>query len=392
MSFSDAVTRTVRLTEYRPRVARLRRAAVDFLLGPARGVIDLAPTATPGRYRLTAGGFVGVLHAPGVRFVLRPKVPRANLCHLLDPDAPPDCVLDPAVAEPGADALDFLARRLAAGMRARAAAGLSCGYVEHTDQQAFLRGRLDVAAQLREPPTSRDCFHVTRDEFTADLPVHQVPKATAEGVLASPHLSPGARALLRDALAGYADVSSAPADFDRLPDADRPFLDLCRLVAGALRPGEAGGPTLGPGFLIDLERVFERYVERVVRAAAPDVAAQTEFRYHGPVPPGQPTLTGRPDAVVYQGGRVRCAIDAKWKRLDGPPPAADVHQALAYAVGLGCRDVRLVYPGRRSGAWRYELNEGDVALTVHTLRVVGPREACERSARRLGRALGSADR
>ena len=85
---------------------------------------------------------------------------------------------------------------------------------------------------------------------------------------------------------------------------------------------------------------------------------------------------------------MRCAIDAKWKRLDGPPPAADVHQALAYAVGLGCRDVRLVYPGRRSAAWRYDLTEGDVTLTVHTLRVVGPRAACERSARRLGRALG----
>jgi 5-methylcytosine-specific restriction enzyme subunit McrC len=380
--------RTVRLTEYRPRDVRLRRADVDFLLGPGRGVIDLVPTATPGRYRITTGGFVGVLQSPTVRFVLRPKVPRANLYHLLDPDAPPDEVPNSSDSEPGSDALDFLARRLAAGMRQRAAAGLSRGYVERSDRQPFLQGRLDVPAQVREPATARDRFHVTRDEFTTDLPLHQFPKATAEAVLASPHVSAPARALLRDALIGYADVSSVfPADLDRVPEADRPFVDLCRLVAGVLKPGEAAGLVGGPGFLIDMEKVFERYVERVVRAAAPDVAAQAEFRYHGPVPVGQPTLVGRPDTVIRQNGRVRCAIDAKWKQLDGPPPAADVHQALAYAVGLGCRDVRLVYPGRRSAAWRYDLTEGDVTLTVHTLRVVGPRAACERSARRLGRSL-----
>jgi 5-methylcytosine-specific restriction enzyme subunit McrC len=384
------MTRTVRLTEYRPREVRLRRGDVDFLLGPGRGVIDLAPTTTPGRYRLTAGGFVGVLQAPTVRFVLRPKVPRTNLYHLLDPDVPPDEFADASEPEAGSDALDFLARRLAAGMRQRAAAGLSRGYVERSDRQPFLQGRLDVTAQVREPATARDRFHVTRDEFTTDLPIHQLPKATAEAALASPFISAATRAFLRDSLTGYPDVTSVfpdPAALDRVSDADRPFLDLCRLVARSLTPGESAGPTTGPGFLIDMERVFERYVERVVRAAAPDVTAQAEFRYHGPVPVGQPTLVGRPDTVIRQTGRVRCAIDAKWKRLDGPPPPADVHQALAYAVGLGCRDVRLVYPGRRSAAWRYDLTEGNVTLTVHTLRVVGPRAACERSARRLGRSL-----
>ena len=192
------MTRTIRLTEYRPREVRLRRADVDFLLGPARGVVDLAPTSAPDRYRLTAGGFVGILSGPTVRFVLKPKVPRANLYLLLDPDAPPDDVPDRSEAERGPDALDFLARRLAAGMRQRAAAGLSRGYVERSDQQPFLQGRLDVAAQTREPPTARDRFHVTRDEFTSDLPVHQFPKATAEAVLASPHIS----ATTRGAVAG----------------------------------------------------------------------------------------------------------------------------------------------------------------------------------------------
>jgi hypothetical protein len=83
---------------------------------------------------------------------------------------------------------------------------------------------------------------------------------------------------------------------------------------------------------------------------------------------------------------VRCVLDAKWKALDGPPPAADVHQALAYSVGLGCRDVRLIYPGRGYRAWRYEV-ASDVKLTIHTLRVVGERAKCLRSIERLTRSI-----
>jgi 5-methylcytosine-specific restriction enzyme subunit McrC len=388
------VTRTLRLTEYRPREARLRRADVDAILAHPQKPVDVVPTRQPGRYRLTAQGFAGVLHTPNLRIVLRPKIPAANLLLLLDPDAPPDTVPDPAAAEPGTEALDFLARRLAEEMRSRAAAGLRRGYVERSDQQAFLQGRLDVAAQSRETPAGRARFHTTREEFAPDLAVHRLARATAEALLTSPLLTVPSRAALRVAVSGYAEVPSCPldrAEFDApSTDADRPLTDLCRLLVEGMRPGDLPGEVIGPGFLLDLERVFERYVERGLRSGLPPgvLEAQGEFIYHAPLPVGQPPLAGRPDFVVRQDRQVRCVLDAKWKALDGPPPAADVHQALAYAAGLGCRDVRLVYPGRRYVAWRYELVESETVLTVHTLRVVGPRERCERSVRRLLRAIG----
>jgi hypothetical protein len=387
------VRHTLRLTEYRPREVRLHRADVDALLAHPRKPIEVVPIGRPGRYRLTAHGFAGVVHTPNLRVVLRPKIPAANLFLLLDPDAPPDTFPDRAAGEPGTEALDFLARRLAAEMRSRATAGLRRGYVERTDQQPFLHGRLEVAAQARETPAARTRFHTTRDEFSTDLAVHRIPKTTAEALLTSPGVGVEARAALRAAVAGYSEVLSAdvgPSLFDALPsdrlsDADRPLIDLCRLLADGLQPGESAGDVHAPGFLIDLERVFERYVERGLRAALPpgSLHVQIEFVYHDPVPAGQPALTGRPDFVIRSGGRIQCVLDAKWKALDGPPPAADVHQVLAYAAGLSCRDVRLVYPGPRSRTWRYELTESETVLTVHCLRVVGRREACERSVRRL---------
>jgi 5-methylcytosine-specific restriction enzyme subunit McrC len=321
-----------------------------------------------------------------LRVVLRPKIPATNLYLLLDPHVPPEVVADSSAAEPGTEAIDFLASRLAAAMVSRAAAGLRRGYVERSDKQPFLQGRLDVAAQARETPAGRARFHTTRDEFSADLAVHRVPKAVAEALLSLPLIPADVRAALRAAIAGYADVPSAgigPAMFDTLPtgrlsDDDRRLIDLCHLLVGGLRPGESGGDWNPPGFLIDLERVFERYVERGLRSEFPagSLDVQREFVYHGPVPAGQPPLIGRPDFVIRSEGQVRCVLDAKWKALGGPPPAADVHQVLAYAGGLGCRDVRLVYPGRRYQEWRYELIERDTSLTVHELRVVGPRAKC----------------
>jgi 5-methylcytosine-specific restriction enzyme subunit McrC len=389
--------RSLRLTEYRPREVRLRRADVDALLADPGKAVEVVPTRECGRYRLTAAGRVGVVLTPNLRVVIRPKIPAANLYLLLDPDAPPDSMPDLAGVEPGTEAIDFLSRRLADAMRARAATGLRRGYVERADQQPFLQGRLDVAAQARESPTARDKFHVTRQEFSPDSAFNRMPKATAEALVASPFVSPGTRAFLRTALTGYAEVASTALDpaafdtivFDRQTEPERPLIDLCRLLARALRPSDASGELVLPGFLLDLERVFERYVERGLGTHLPtaEIDSQREFCYHAPVAAGQPSLTGRPDLVVRRNRQAACVIDAKWKSLDGAPPAADVHQVLAYAVGLGCRDVRLVYPGRRWGAWRYELTESDVILTVHTLRVVGPRERCELSIRRLAGAV-----
>ena len=389
--------RTLRLVEYRPRDVRLRRADVDFLLSACRGTIEVVPTLVRGRYRMTATGHVGVMHAPGLRIVIRPKVPAANVFHLLDPARPPETVADSAGTAPGTEAIDYLTGRLAGLMTSQAAGGLRRSYVEVADRQPFLQGHLDVAAQARESPAGRDRFHVTRDEFTADTSFNRLTKATAETLLSSPFLGPVARTALQSSLGGYAEVSSVRLDrslFDALPsnqlDAlDRNLFDLCRMLANSLRPTDAAGATSSPGFLIDMAKVFEAYVGRGLSDRLPtgSVESQRSFCYHGTVTADQPPLTGRPDFVVRRAGLATCVLDAKWKPLDGGPPPDDVQQALAYATGLGCRDVRLVYAGRRDRTWRYELTASDVVLTIHTLRVVGPRERCERSLGRLAGAL-----
>ena len=381
--------RTLFLTERKPRRVRLAPADVEFLLAARAGRIDLAPTGRRGVYRLTPRGVAGVVAAPTRRLVIRPKIPLQNLFFLLDPDDPAPASRDETAPTPRPDLLDFLAGRLARLLVERAAAGLRRGYRELSEEGPFLHGRIDVAAQVRQGPGRKDRLHGLRDDFTADVACNRAPKATAERLLASSLLGDPVRDALAAALRGFEEVEGgsptpevfAAAEADRLAEGYGPLLDLCRLLADALGPGDASGPTGCPAFLLDMERVFERYVTRGVLEAFGGAATAQETHV---VAAG---LEMRPDVTVRHGGRPALVVDAKWKRPAGAPACADLYQMLAYCTALGVGRAVLVYPGRRDRMRIYPLLNAPIRLEMRTLRVVGDATACRRSLGRLGRAL-----
>jgi 5-methylcytosine-specific restriction enzyme subunit McrC len=396
--------RTVFLRERTPATCRLAPEDIDFLLAEHASHIALQPTARRHRYRLTPGHHVGTIVGPSCRLVIHPKIPVSNLFGLLDPLASVAGVADQAEAVPGAEALDFLAGRLAHLLTERAAAGLHRDYAERAETGPFLQGRLDVASHVREPAARKDRLHCRFEDFTADVPCNQVPRATGDLVLRCPLLGEGVRAALRRTLAPYAEVTSIPLQPESfsaaLPDtatphlrtAYRPLLDVCRLLAEGLSPDEAAGSLSFPAFLLDMEKVFECYVTRAVDAAFAGsdrftVAVQRSFVASRPAP-GRPGLLMRPDLTVERDGRPWLVVDAKWKDLESTAlEPDDVYQILAYATALGINRAVLVYPGRRSSTWEYPLAHGAFVLANHTLRVFGSTIACACSCRRLGQAL-----
>jgi 5-methylcytosine-specific restriction enzyme subunit McrC len=141
-----------------------------------------------------------------------------------------------------------------------------------------------------------------------------------------------------------------------------------------------------------MERVFERFCTAHVVAAFADapataarftVSIQQFIEANTPVP-GQPDLHIRPDLTIDRHGQPVLVLDAKWKRLGKLPLVTEnLYQVLAYCTALGARQAVLVYPGRRDRSWEYRLSRARIQITIRTLRVVGPQEACTRSARRM---------
>ena len=392
-------SRTLLLTERVPHRARLAPADVAFLLDQQRGNLEVLPTGRRDRYRLTALGCVGTINTPNSRLVIRPKIPLANVFAMLDPLAPMPAERDVTAAADGTEVLEFLAGQLASRMMERSRAGLHRAYRERREQGAVLQGRLDLTAQLREAPGRKDQLHGRYDDLSADVPCNQAAKTTAELLLALPLLGADVRSSLRRALAGFEGVSSVTLSprlwdalaVDRLPGVYRPLLDLGRLLADSLAPAEAAGPTPGPSFLLDMERVFERHVTRGVadafaRSRRWTVSVQVTHTVNQTVA-DQPDLTMRPDLTIDRQGQPVLVVDAKWKRLPASLVTADVYQVLAYGTTMGAERVALVYPGRREKTWQYHFTHTPLRLTVHTLRVAGSRESCLRSVRRLARTL-----
>ena len=386
--------RTNFLTERAAAEVQLTVADVNSLLASPNSRIEVQPTEGRGRYRLTPRGVVGTLVLPSCRLVIRPKVPLDSFLHLLDPLAVWSTQRDQVVAEPEGDLLNFLGGQLARLLEERSAAGLRRDYRERAECSPILQGRLDVAAQLRQGAVSRDRLHCVRDEFTADVICNQIARTTGELVLANPLVGSDARASLERALDTYQGVDKialnesvfAGAVDSRSPGYG-PLLELCRFLAEHLQPGVAAGAFPAPAFLVDMERVFERYVadglrQRFSVARGWTVEAQLARAI------AVPDLVIRPDLCLARHGRLRLVADTKWKDLGSSPVnSTDAYQVIAYAIGLGARRAALLYPGDCNRVWTYDIPRARMFLSIQTLRVIGGRDRFRRSMHNLAREL-----
>jgi 5-methylcytosine-specific restriction enzyme subunit McrC len=367
----------IRLVERRSRLCRLRRDDLDFLLAHHRTHLDVQPTHQRGVYRLTPRGYIGVIDAPRARIEIGPKIPLANVIHLLDSDEA--LRLPVTVGGASGGLIELLAERFAALLAERVAAGLPAGYVEREEALPYLRGRIDVVAQLRDASPTSHRLHCRFDDFVIDTPANRQVKAVARLLLASPFTGGNVADKIRQTLTAFAEVSDEPASdaaHEQLDNHDS-LLTLSRMLLAAL---EAGGAR--PVFLIDLERAFEGYVARGLRQAFTGGDVQVDVQPSLPFTGSGPPLTLRPDIVLRRAAQALAVIDVKWKRLRPGPEADDLHQALAYGAALGTPRTILVYPGRRNRRWEYAIPNWPFMLGLQRLRLCGRRDACDAALRR----------
>ncbi len=360
------------LTERRTRRCRLDDAEAAYLLAHHRGQLDLVPEGG-GVWRVTPGGFAGVIRTPRRRVVIRPRVPASNLPWLLGlRDA-----VSPGVAACESPVLEMAALALADELDVVAAGGMHRAYRRHETAGPALVGTLDAATQMRAPPERRAVLHGVADDLTAEIPCNLVPAALGRLLTASA-IPEAARARLRASLAAWPAGDTALTLPEGAPPRYGPLLRLCAALLAS--PGDGAMPSL----LVSMERLWEAHLFRVVQAAGLPCVEQRSFTACE-ADGARPAVAMRPDVAVLAGERVALALDAKWKRLpDGAVVTEDFYQALAYAAALGCRRAVLVYPGRRR-AWDFAL--AGVEILVRAVPVCGPLHRCRRAARRLGREL-----
>jgi 5-methylcytosine-specific restriction enzyme subunit McrC len=339
--------RTITLWEHRPATWALSPAELGQVM--ATELVEVAPVrGETGTYRLTPRSTVGTAVLRDVRLLIRPKVSLENLFYLLGFGA--DLVKwagsrFPFDTQP--DLLAIVGWMFEAEVRRALAGGVVRGYRQEQEALTTLRGRVDVAAQIRSRqglPLPLECRF---DEFTPDVELNRIIKAAILRLLRTPRLDPPLTRALRFRLHSYTDVAAVDYRDREVPEVAFSRLNrhwehaagLARLILQCQVLRDREGAVLGEGFTIDMNRLFERFVSDVIAAACPP-AVRAEPQAARRLAPRLPI---KPDIVLRRGHRDVAVADVKYKLPSGGWVHDDAYQLLAYCTALGLPAGLLIY-------------------------------------------------
>lgn len=262
--------------------------------------------------------------------------------------------------------------------------GLAAGYHSHTENQPFLKGRLELAGHIKYNAAHRERFYVTYDVFDRDRAENRLVKTALVGVR---------KKTLSQALRSQAD--RLLGDMDAIPLSPAPAVEFGRLVRdrSVARYGEAlewarlfllhesfttfSGSAATQAVLFPMERVFEEHVAiRLRRALAPQgwtVSAQDRSHWlFWDERDRKGWFRLKPDIVLTYGrggNRRSFVMDTKWKRLDSRSrnagmSQADFYQMYAYGKKYVTRRVTLLYPWSDGQSYRFTSGEEESPVTV----------------------------
>jgi 5-methylcytosine-specific restriction endonuclease McrBC regulatory subunit McrC len=252
------------------------------------------------------------------------------------------------------EALDHLIKR-----------GLRFDYQRVEEEQRYLRGQLNTARQMRQPPGRQHHFQIRHDIFLPDRAENRLLK-TALDIVCKTTQAPSNWRLsheLRSLLLEIPSSRDTTQDFkqwrhDRLMAHYQPVKPWCELIIQQQTPLAVAGEWQGMSLLFPMEKLFERYVAACLKDSLPPGATlhtQRSSEYlctHE----GKKVFQLRPDLMITQGEK-SWVLDTKWKRLDSELGSknyglsqADFYQLFAYGQKYlnGQGDLVLIYPKRAS--------------------------------------------
>ncbi len=375
---------------------------------------SLAIQTAPGEsdlYILRPEAVVGAFELEGLSIAVRPKLDISRVIYLASYTMGAytpirerfDFKSEPTLVEALALALTSAAHRAFAR-------GLLHGYRTEHDALRTVRGRIDMAEQLRRRFDLLVPAPVIYDEFTDDILANRLVKAAAE-LLGQQRLDDSrSRDGLRwvsATLANVTHVEFPPQEvpevtFDRFNEHYREVVSLSRLILRHQSLELERGETRASGFLVNMNDVFQGFVTGSLRESlgVSEHILRSDKQLPWPIFLAEgPSLRLKPDLTWWDGRRCTFVGDAKYKRVDVKNvPNADIYQILAYATALSLPGGLLVYAKGEADLDEYVVPGAKKRLEVFAVDLAGSigdlHETIDRLAERVrslrAEALGTA--
>ncbi|RYJ59208.1 McrC family protein [Pseudomonas songnenensis] len=223
--------------------------------------------------------------------------------------------------------------------------GVRFDYQRIEEEQRFLRGQLNVVAQMRKPPGRQHHFQIRHDVFLPDRAENRLLKLALERVAKSTQDAANWRLAneLRSMLAEVPSSKQVSRDLrawsrDRLMAHYQAIKPWCELILNQQMPIAVSGEWRGMSLLFPMEKLFECYVEGWLRQRLPNGADLTSqaSRHHLCRHDSGNMFCLKPDLLIDTPEQ-RWILDTKWKRIDVGKPEknydlsqSDFYQLFAY--------------------------------------------------------------
>ncbi|NMA65184.1 MAG: hypothetical protein GX957_02945 [Clostridiaceae bacterium] len=231
-------------------------------------------------------------------------------------------------------------------------------YIPISENSAYIKGRIDFTANLRENPIRKDRHVVTFQSFEHDNLINNIIKTVCIKLI---RLTVDAenRRKLKKALVFLDDAREVAlskdlfdeAKFTRLNMPFKPAFEMARMFFYSLTPQSYQGDDTVCSFLIPLNQLFEFYLYRLFDAFGDGISTSYQnTRIFARGIDNDFRRTIRPDIILSKSKHPILIADAKYKNpgyhngIYTNVNQGDIYQVFAYAKVYGVDSVALVYP------------------------------------------------
>ncbi|MDO8147517.1 hypothetical protein Q6350_03645 [Isoptericola sp. b515] len=300
-------------------------------------------------WRVRPSGVVGIARTDDVVVVVRPRIPVENVLRLAGASATPwhD---DAAPAGAVADLHLALARLFVRTVERTLGEGVLRGYRQQREDLLTVRGRIDLAEQIRRRPGRNLPLAVSYEEHDEDVLENRLIKSAAVALQRLRFDDEPVRRGLHRIVMTLQGVTAEPATqphevlWTRLNERYRPAVGLAQLVLDGTGIDLTVGGVAAQTLTLPMHEIFEDFLahelgrrlgERGGRVYPQDVRWTLD---------ADRTVGLRPDLVWDQEGHPVAVVDAKYQRVGPRDTHGDnAYQLLAYCTALGLPEGHLVY-------------------------------------------------
>jgi 5-methylcytosine-specific restriction enzyme subunit McrC len=244
--------------------------------------------------------------------------------------------------------------------------GVCKDYVRFENQEKFLKGSLHTHKKLNEPPHKQHLFHIEYDIYSINRAENRLILSALLQIVKFSKSSNNQK-ISKHFLSFFDEIDSSnnyKNDFDNWSQSRdmnyyQNILPWLKLILNRQSPFTLKDKNSGISFLLPMEKLFEKYVAKMLRKQLPEKYILAEQKPQKSLANfnDKGVFTMKPDIVISKNKQHIYILDTKWKLIDGDKKydngnvdsrkgisQADMYQLFAYGKKYNVKKVVLIYP------------------------------------------------